>query len=50
MAQNDQKLSGPLHHMVSYMAMIFGTHVRNDDISRCFFHVFKILIFDFLGS
>ena len=27
------------------MIMIFGTLVLDDDISRCFFHFFKILIF-----
>ena len=27
------------------MIMIFGALVLNDDISRCFFHFFEILIF-----
>ena len=34
-------LSGSIYHMI----MIFGTDVYSDDISRCFFHCFKILIF-----
>ena len=35
-------ISGTVKHI-----MIFGTHVLNDDISRCwfFFHFFEILIF-----
>ena len=32
------------------MIMIFGTQVENDDISRCFFHLFKILIFRVVGG
>ena len=31
------------HHIsrtIHYLIIIFGTHVKNDDISRCFFHVF----------
>ena len=34
-------ISGTVRHLI----MIFGTHVSNDDISRCFFHFFKIMIF-----
>ena len=34
-------ISGSIH----YMIMIFGTHVQNDDFSRCFCHFFKVLIF-----
>ena len=34
-------ISGTIHHMI----VIFGTHVWNDNISRCCFHFFKILIF-----
>ena len=34
-------ISGTVHHLI----MIFGTHVSNDDISRCSFHFFKIMIF-----
>ena len=30
-----------MHHMI----MIFGTLVQSDDISRVFFHFFKILLF-----
>ena len=47
MAQNDKgilsfplHISGSIHHMI----VIFGTPVWNNDISRCFFHFFKILI------
>ena len=32
------------------MIMIFGTQAENDDISRCFFHLFKILIFRVVGG
>ena len=47
MTQNDKKLSvalyisGSVHHMIE----TFGTHKSSDDISRIFFHFFKILIF-----
>ena len=34
-------ISGSVHHLI----MIFGTHMQSDDISRYFFHFFKILIF-----
>ena len=34
-------ISGSIHHMIG----IFGAHVENDDISRCFVYFFKILIF-----
>ena len=34
-------ISGTIHHMI----VIFGAHVWNDDISRCCFHFFKILVF-----
>ena len=34
-------ISKTVHHVV----IIFGTHVYNNDISRHFFHFFKILIF-----
>ena len=27
------------------MIVIYGTHVQNDNISRCFSHFFKMLIF-----
>ena len=30
-----------VHHLI----IIFGTHPYNDDISRCFFHFFEILMF-----
>ena len=30
-----------IHHMI----FIYGAHVENDNISRHFFHIFKILIF-----
>ena len=30
-----------IHHVI----VVFGAHVSNDDISRCFFHFLKILIF-----
>ena len=33
--------SGIVHHLI----IIFGTHMQNNDIVRCFFHFFKILIF-----
>ena len=34
-------ISGNLRHMI----MIYGKHVQNDDISKLFFHFFKISIF-----
>ena len=34
-------ISGILHHMI----VIYGTHVLNDNIPRCFTQFFKILIF-----
>ena len=34
-------ISGTVHHLI----LIFGAHVQNDGISRCFFHFFKILVF-----
>ena len=34
-------LSGTIHHMT----VIYGRHLQNDNIFRCFFHFFKILIF-----
>ena len=34
-------ISGSIHHII----VIFGTHVQNDNISRCLFHFFWILIF-----
>ena len=30
---------------IYYVIIIYGTHVSSDNISRCFFHFFKILIF-----
>ena len=30
---------------ISHMTVIYSTHVKNDNISRIFFHFFKILIF-----
>ena len=35
---------------VPRMTVVFGTHVQNDDISRNFFHFFKILIFSVFQS
>ena len=32
---------GSIHHMI----VVFGTYLQNDDIFRCFFYYFKILIF-----
>ena len=29
----------------TYMIVIYGTHMKNDNIFRHFFHVFKIFIF-----
>ena len=34
-------ISGSIHHMI----FMYGTHVQNYSISRCFFNFFKILIF-----
>ena len=34
-------ISGTIHHVI----IIYGKHLWNDDISRCFFHFCKILIF-----
>ena len=34
-------ISATIHHMI----VINSTLVENDDISRCFFHFFEILIF-----
>ena len=34
-------ISGTIHCMI----VIYGTHLKNDNIFRCFFHFFKILIF-----
>ena len=34
-------ISGTIHHMT----VVYGTHLWNDNIFRCFFHFFKILIF-----
>ena len=47
MVQNDKKLSVVLHisDSIHHMIVIFGTHLKNDDISRGFFHFFKMLIF-----
>ena len=33
-----QHISGTIHHVI----IIFGTLMQSDDISRCFFHFFKI--------
>ena len=50
MAQNDKTLclldSISQEDMIydHYMIAIFGTHVLNDDISRCYFHFVKVLI------
>ena len=35
-------ISGTIHHMI----IIYGIYVSNDNISRHFFHIFKIFIFD----
>ena len=50
MVQNDKKLSVVLRisDSIYHMIVIFGTHLKNDDISRCFFHFFKMLIFWFV--
>ena len=37
-----------VHHIsgtVCHLIIMFGTHVENDDISRCSFHFYEILIF-----
>ena len=34
-------ISGSIHHLIGF----YGTHVLNNNISRHYFHVFKILIF-----
>ena len=46
MVQNDKKLSVALciSESIHHIIVIFGTHFQNDDISRCFFHFFKMLI------
>ena len=55
MAQNDKTLclldSISQEDMIydHYMIAIFGTHVLNDDISRCYFHFVKVLIFWVVG-
>ena len=43
-------MSLPLHisRTIHHMIFIYGTHVENDNVSRCFFHYFKILIFSFV--
>ena len=43
MAQNDKKLSVALHILESihHVIVFFGGHLKNDDISRCFFHFFS---------
>ena len=46
MVQNEKKLCHApylMNHI--HMILIYGTHVENDNISRMFFHFFKILIF-----
>ena len=45
MAQNDEKLSVALHTSgsIHHMIVIFGSHVLNNDISRCFFHFFSMI-------
>ena len=49
MAQNDKKLSAVLHisESIHHVIVFFGGHLKNDDISRCFFHFFQNV--DFLG-
>ena len=50
MAQNEENMS-PLFHIsgsIHHMIVIFGTHVENDDISRCFFFFFFFIILIFL--
>ena len=49
MAQNDRKLSVTLRisESIHDTIVIFGTHLKNDDISRCFFSFFQNV--DFLG-
>ena len=36
--------------IVPHMIVVFGTHVKNDDISSNVFHFFKIMIFGFSGG
>ena len=45
MAQNDEKLSVALHTSgsIHHIIVIFGSHVLNNDISRCFFHFFSMI-------
>ena len=39
-------ISGTIHHMI----VIYGTHLWTDNISKAFFHFFKILIFWAMGG
>ena len=52
MTQNEKKLSAALHisRTIRRMIVIYGTHVQNDNISRCFLHFFKILILQFVSG
>ena len=49
-AENDQTfpfhISGTMHHII----FIYATLVKNDDISRAFSHIFKILIFQVISG
>ena len=35
------QISGTIYHLI----VIFGTHISNNGISRCFFHFLKILMY-----
>ena len=52
MARNDKKLSVTLHisGSIHHMIVIYGVHMYNDGISRFFFQLFKILIFQVVTS